>query len=84
VKQDELDSDLEFTMTIGLGGKSIVIEKQTENNLENGKEYVGVIETPYWNLLLDKRVLIIQEKLAKHRSFLPQEVVQCEVWIRGF
>jgi hypothetical protein len=31
-----------------------VIESQIENNLENGEEYMRLIETPYQNLLLDK------------------------------
>jgi hypothetical protein len=34
-----------------------VIEKQTKYNIENGEEYVGLIETPYWNLMLDIRTL---------------------------
>jgi len=34
-----------------------VIEKQTKDNLENGKEYVGLVEIPYWNLVLDKWVM---------------------------
>jgi hypothetical protein len=35
VKQDELDGDSEFT------------KRETEDNLENGKEYVGITKTPY-------------------------------------
>jgi hypothetical protein len=31
-----------------------VTRKQTKDNLENGKEYVGLIETSYRNLMLDK------------------------------
>jgi hypothetical protein len=31
-----------------------VIKIQTENNLEIGKEYVGLTKTPYRNLMLDK------------------------------
>jgi hypothetical protein len=60
-----------------------VIEKQIENNLENGKEYARLTETPHWTLMLDRRVIRTKERLAGHRSFLPQEVVQCEVWTRG-
>jgi len=33
--------------------------------------------------MLDRRVLRIEERFARHRSFLPQEVVQCEVWTTG-
>jgi hypothetical protein len=61
-----------------------IIERQTNNNLEYGKEYVGLIETPYLNLMLDKRIMIIEERPKRHRLFLPQEVVWCEIWIRGF
>jgi hypothetical protein len=52
-----------------------VIEKQTKDNIENGKECVEFTETPYWNLMLDKRVLKTKENPARHRLFLPQEVV---------
>jgi hypothetical protein len=31
-----------------------VTDKEIEDNLENGEEYAGIIETPYWNLMLDK------------------------------
>jgi hypothetical protein len=30
-----------------------IIEKQIEENLENGEEYIGIIETLYQNLMLD-------------------------------
>jgi len=33
--------------------------------------------------MLDRRVLIIKERHVKHRLFLPQYVVQHEVWTRG-
>jgi hypothetical protein len=59
------------------------IEKHVENNLENGKEYAGLIKTQYQNLMLDKRVIIIKERLVRHKLFIPQEVVQREVWIGG-
>jgi hypothetical protein len=42
-----------------------------------------LIETPYQNLMLDKEVLRIEERSTGHRSFLPQEVVQQDVWIKG-
>ncbi len=54
-------------------------DKQTKKNHENGKEYVEITKIPYWNLMLDKQVLRIEERLARHRSFLPQEVVRHEV-----
>jgi len=53
-----------------------VIENQTKDNFENGKEYVGLIETPYQNLMLDKRVLRTEERPIGHISFLPQEMVR--------
>ncbi len=53
-----------------------VIENQTKDNFENGKEYVGLIETPYQNLMLDKRVLRTKERPIGHISFLPQEMVR--------
>jgi len=34
--------------------------------------------------MLDRRVLRIEEKLIEHKLFLSQEMVWCEVWIRGF
>jgi hypothetical protein len=61
-----------------------VTEKQTENNLENGHEHSRIVETPYRNLMLDKRVLRIEEKPTRQKLFLPQEVVWCEVWIGSF
>jgi predicted translin family RNA/ssDNA-binding protein len=60
-----------------------VIERQTKDNLESGEEYARLIETLYRNLMLDKQVLRIKEKPTGHRSFLLQEVVRHEVWIRG-
>jgi hypothetical protein len=42
VKQDELAGDSEFTMTSDLGANHQVIEKEIEDNLENGKEYVKI------------------------------------------
>jgi hypothetical protein len=59
------------------------LEGKIEDNHENGREYVGITETPYWNLMLDKRVLRTKERLTTHRSLLPQEMVRCEVCITG-
>jgi hypothetical protein len=67
-----------------LEANRLVTKKQTENNLENGEEYSRTIETPYWNLMLHRRVLRTEERPIGHKSFLPQEVVQCEAWIGGF
>jgi hypothetical protein len=61
-----------------------VIEKQIEDNVKNGHEYARLIETPYWSLMLDRQVLKIEGNLIGHKSFLPQEVVQQEIWITGF
>ncbi len=41
-------------------------------------------ETQYRNLMLDKQVLRTEKRPIGHMSsFLPQEVVRCEVWIGG-
>jgi hypothetical protein len=37
-----------------------------KNNLQNGKDYAGLIETPYQNMVLDRRMLRTKEKLAGH------------------
>jgi hypothetical protein len=60
---------------LNLDANQQIIESLTENNLENGEEYVRFIETPYWNLMLDKQVLITKERHAGHMLFLPQKVV---------
>ncbi len=60
-----------------------VARSKIEDNLENGEEYAGIIETPYRNLILDKWVQETKERFVGHRSFLSQEVVQCEVWTGG-
>jgi hypothetical protein len=48
-----------------------VIERQIEKNLENGKEYARLTETPYQNVMLERQVLKIEERFAGHKSFLP-------------
>ncbi len=57
-----------------------LIEKQTKDNLENGEEYAWRTETPNQNLMLDRYVVKIEERLVGHMSFLPQEVLQREIW----
>jgi hypothetical protein len=47
------------------------IKRETKDNLENGEEYVGITESPYWNMMLDKKILKIKDKLIRHKSFLP-------------
>ncbi len=58
-------------------------KKEIKDNLENGKEYVGIIKSPYQNLMLDRKVLKTKEKFIRHRLFLLQEVVRLEVWTSG-
>jgi hypothetical protein len=58
--------------------------KDKKHNHENGKEYAQIPETPYWNLMVEKQVLKIEETPVGHKLFLPQEVVRCEVWTSGF
>jgi hypothetical protein len=84
LKQNISDGDLKFTMTIGFGGKSSNHRNTIEKNLENGKEYASLTQSPCQNLMLDQQVLRIKERYARHKSFLPQEVARCEVWIGGF
>jgi hypothetical protein len=58
-----------------------VIEHSIEDNLENGKEYVGLIETPYQNLMLDRRVLRIEERLVGHMfSTTKSGTTRCMDW----
>jgi hypothetical protein len=78
-----LNGDPKFTTRIGFGGKSTSYKSQTEDNIENGKEDVRLTKTPYWNLMLDRRVLRIEKRPMGHKSFLPQEVVWHDVWTRG-
>jgi len=61
-----------------------VTKRETKNNLENGEVYVGITKISYRNLMFDRRILRIKERLARHMSFLPQEVVRHEVWTSGF
>jgi hypothetical protein len=61
-----------------------VTERQTKDKSENGEEYVGLIETQYRNLMLDKQVLKIEERPARCKLFLPQEVVHREIWVGVF
>ncbi len=83
VKQDESDGDLEFTSAIGFGGKSSKSLGTNKKNHENKRECVEITKTWYWNLMLDRRILRTKERLVKHGSFRPQEVVRHEVWIGG-
>jgi hypothetical protein len=53
-----------------------VIERQTNDNLEYGKEYVGLIKTSYQNLMLDKQVLKTIKRPKRHILFLPQDITQ--------
>jgi len=61
-----------------------VTKRETENNLENGKLYAGITKISYRNLMFDRRILRIKERLARCMSFLPQEVVRHEIWTSGF
>jgi hypothetical protein len=60
-----------------------VTAREIENNLENGEEYAKLTKTPYQNLMLKMGVLRIEKRPTWHKSFLPQEVVKCEVWNNG-
>jgi predicted ferric reductase len=80
MKQDESDINLEFTKTIKFRGDH---QKRTKDNFKNGKEYTGLTKSPYHNLMLDQQVLKTKKKLVGHKLFLPQEVVQREIWTKG-
>jgi hypothetical protein len=56
-----------------------VTERRIEDNLENGEEHVGLTKTPYHNLMLEKQVIRKKERPIRHKLFLPQEVVHCEI-----
>ncbi len=72
MKQDESDGHPKFIAIIGFGNKlSSHWKKKTKENLENKEEYIGLTETPYRNLMLDRQVMQIEERLAGHRLFLP-------------
>jgi hypothetical protein len=47
------------------------LRKKIEKHLKNGEEYVGLKKTPSQNLMLDRQVLITEERCTGHRSFLP-------------
>jgi hypothetical protein len=47
------------------------------------ERYVGLPETPYRNLMLDRQVLIREKRPTRHRVFLPQKVVRPKVWTWG-
>jgi hypothetical protein len=46
-----------------------VARRQIKDNLENGKKYVELTKTSYLNMMLDKQVLRIEERPARHMSF---------------
>jgi hypothetical protein len=60
-----------------------VIESRIEDNFENGEEYARLIKTPFQNPMLDRQVLRTKKKHVGHSPFLPQEVVQQDVWTKG-
>jgi hypothetical protein len=76
VKQDESYGDLEFIAIIGFGGK---LSRYWMRNKKQSWKWI-ITKTPYLNLILDRRVMNIEERLARHMSFPPQEVVRCEIW----
>ncbi len=61
-----------------------VPEGQIENIHENGRKYVQIIKIPYQNLMLDRQVLIIENKPIRHKKNLPLKLVRRGVWTSGF
>ncbi len=84
VKQDESDANSGIYNDNDLKVDRQVIEIWTKDNYKNGKEYVELIETPYWNMMLDRWIIKTKEKTTRHKLLLSQEVIWCEIWIRGF
>jgi hypothetical protein len=41
-----------------------VTKRLTKDNFENGKEYARLTKTPYWNLMLDRKILKIEGRLT--------------------
>jgi hypothetical protein len=37
---------------------------EIEDNHGNRKEYVGITQTPYWNLMFNKQILRIKKRLT--------------------
>jgi hypothetical protein len=72
MKQDELDGD---------STSQQVIERQTNDNFEYGKEYAGLIKTPYRNLVLDKRVFGTKKRPERHILFLPKTLANDWMWV---
>jgi len=66
-----------------LEGNQQFIKSQIKYKIENGKEYVRLIETPYQNSMLDRQVLRIEERLVGHMSFLSLLVGWWDVWTWG-
>jgi hypothetical protein len=57
------------------------LKDKQKTKIDNGKEHVRLTKTPSKNLMLDRQVLKIEERLMGHRSFLPQKVVWWDIWI---
>jgi hypothetical protein len=81
--KQESNGNPKFIKKLYLEANHKVTERQIEDNLENGEEYARITKTPYQNLMLDRQVLRIEKRIAKHK-FPPQEMVHHEIWTRGF
>jgi hypothetical protein len=71
VKQNELDGDSKFTMTIGLGGKLSSHWKTNKRQSWKWRDVWQAYRNPNWNLMLDRWVLRIKERSIGHMLFLP-------------
>jgi len=82
-KDENLWNKMNRMVSRNLKASRQLIEKQTKDKFKNGEEYGRLIETTFQNLMLNKWLLRIEERFARNRSFLPQEMVQQDVWTRG-
>jgi len=56
----------------------------SSHSSKSGVVTTRLIETPYRNMMLDRRITKIEERFIRHKLFLSQEMVWCEVWSRVF
>ncbi len=84
MKQDESDSDLKLTTTIGLVGKSINYWKTNSKQSWKWRGVCMAYRNPISKSDVGQTHFENRKRPKGHMLFLPQEVVWCEVWTRGF
>ncbi len=83
MKQDELDGDPEFTLTIGLGGKSISYSKINKRQFQKWRGICKAYRNPILKFDVRETSFENKGKACGHKLFLPQEVVHWDIWIGG-